>query len=174
MRHDAHDLVDLFNAQFAAGYDTVLVGGGDEPLYRPADAQHPRHRIIFTRDYFASALHEVAHWCIAGRRRRGLVDYGYWYRPDGRDADEQREFERVEARPQAIEWAFHVAAGSTFRVSVDNLSGAPADIERFRQAVFARLRDYHDEGFPPRAQRFIETLCRFYRRQWRLPEAPAD
>jgi len=163
VRHDAQDLIALFNGQFEASHSTILVRGGDEPLYLPADAEHPRHRIVFAHGYFASALHEIAHWCIAGRRRRRLVDYGYWYRPDGRCADEQLEFERVEAGPQAIEWAFHIAAGSEFRVSADNLSGKTVDTERFRQSVRDRLCGYRDGGFPPRAQRFLETLCDFYR-----------
>ncbi|WP_376693022.1 elongation factor P hydroxylase [Wenzhouxiangella sp. EGI_FJ10409] len=172
MKHDAQDLIDLFNAQFEASHNTVLVRGDDEPLYLPADADNPRHRIIFAHGFFASALHEIAHWCIAGRRRRMQVDYGYWYLPDGRDADEQREFERVEEKPQAIEWAFHIAAGSSFRISVDNLSGAAVDVERFRRRVFDRLDSYQANGFPARAQRFIEILCNFYRREWHLPEAP--
>ena len=171
MQHDVRDLIALFDDQFEASHNTVLVRGGDEPLYLPADADHPRHRIVFAHGYFASALHEIAHWCIAGRKRRTLVDYGYWYRPDGRDADEQLEFERVEAGPQAIEWAFHIAAGSEFRVSADNLSGETLDIERFRQRVHDGLYDYHANGFPPRARRFIAAMCAFYDRQWRLPQA---
>lgn len=172
VRHEAKDLIALFNGQFEASHNTILVHGGDEPLYLPADADHPRHRIVFTHDYFASALHEIAHWCIAGRRRRTLVDYGYWYRPDGRDADAQREFERVEAGPQAIEWAFHIAAGSSFRVSADNLSGAELDVAHFQQHVYDRLCAYHANGFPPRARRFTVALCAFYGIEWRLPQAP--
>lgn len=172
MKHDAQDLIDLFNAQFEASHNTVLVRGGDEPLYLPADADDSRHRIIFAHGFFASALHEIAHWCIAGRQRRMQVDYGYWYLPDGRDVDEQREFERVEEKPQAIEWAFHVAAGSSFRISVDNLSGAAVNVERFRRRVFDRLNSYQTTGFPPRAQSFIELLCDFYRRDWHPPQAP--
>lgn len=173
MQHDAQDLIALFNGQFEASHDTVLVRGDDEPLYLPADADDPRHRIVFAHGYFASALHEIAHWCIAGRHRRMLVDYGYWYRPDGRDADEQREFERVEAGPQAIEWAFHVAAGSRFQVSADNLSGAEFDVARFQQRVHDRLCGYHASGFPPRARRFIDALRARYGIEWRLPQAPA-
>ena len=97
------------------------------------------------------------------------MDYGYWYKPDGRDELEQAEFERVEARPQAIEWAFSLAAGSPFRVSVDNLSGAPADHLAFRRRVHDQLVRYASEGFPPRAQRFINVLCRAYSQRFRVP-----
>lgn len=168
---DANDLIRLFNATFAESHNTLLARGDDEPLYLPADATHSRHRILFAHGYFASALHEIAHWCLAGQRRRQLEDYGYWYRPDGRDAREQAEFERVESRPQAIEWAFHIAAGSVFRPSADNLSGAPVDMARFRSKIHAWLQHYNVHGFPPRARIFIDRLCAFYRREWRIPEA---
>ncbi len=54
-----------------------------------------------SRTVFASALHEISHWCIAGKARRELVDFGYWYCPDGRDAMTQSQFEDVEVKPQA-------------------------------------------------------------------------
>ena len=50
-----------------------------------------------------SALHEVAHWCIASAGRRRCRDYGYWYIPPPRDATAQTEFFAVEARVQALE-----------------------------------------------------------------------
>ncbi|MDX1454750.1 MAG: elongation factor P hydroxylase, partial [Gammaproteobacteria bacterium] len=109
MQHDVDALIRLFNSLFEDSHNTILVRGDDEPLYLPADTGHPRHRIIFAHGFFASALHEIAHWCIAGPQRRQLVDYGYWYRPDGRNAEEQRAFEDVEARPQALERIFSEA-----------------------------------------------------------------
>ena len=141
-KHRISDLIRLFNDEFLASHNTVLVRGGDEPIYLPADAEHPRHRIVFARGFYASALHEIAHWCIAGPRRRLLVDYGYWYRPDGRTAEEQAEFERVEARPQALEWAFSIVADFRFHVSADNLSGAPVDLDGFRRRVHSELCRY--------------------------------
>lgn len=161
--HHADDLIRLFNATFEASHGTILVGGGEEPLYRPADETHPCHRIIFTRDYFASALHEIAHWCIAGPARRRQEDYGYWYQPDGRDADQQAAFERVEARPQAIEWAFSRACGSPFRISLDNLDGEAPDPEPFRRRVSRTLARMERDGFPPRAAQFLAVLRDAYR-----------
>lgn len=99
VQHRPDDLIRLFNATFETGHNTVLLRGDSEPLYLPADANCSRHRIFFAHGFYASALHEIAHWCLAGQRRRQLEDYGYWYRPDGRDAWEQAEFERVESRP---------------------------------------------------------------------------
>jgi elongation factor P hydroxylase len=167
--HRIGDLIELFNGTFLRSENTELVRGEAEPIYLPADADYPHDRIVFAHGFYASALHEIAHWCIAGTERRRRVDYGYWYRPDGRDAREQAEFERVEARPQAIEWALSIAAGFRFEVSVDNLSGVAADRHAFRRRVHAQLAGYCRRGFPPRAERFMDELQRFYGTTFTLP-----
>lgn len=86
MQHDYTNLIEMFNCTFLDSYNTELILGGDEPVYLPADDGHRQHRIVFARGYFASALHEISHWCIAGEERRLVEDYGYWYEPDGRNA----------------------------------------------------------------------------------------
>lgn len=173
--HDAADLIALFATTFGSGENTVLLphrdawradrigGDADEPVYLPADADCPHHRIVFAHGFFASALHEVAHWCVAGDARRRRVDYGYWYAPDDRDAVKQAEFERVEAKPQAIEYAFSRAARFPFRVSADNLSGIEVDRAGFERKVMRQYERYVAHGFPSRAQRFIDALEAFYR-----------
>lgn len=163
MTHDSQDLIRLFARCFAASHNTRLVGGGAEPIYLPADPQEPMHRIIFTLDYFRSALHEVAHWCVAGEERRKQVDFGYWYAPDGRSAAQQSAFEQVEVKPQALEWLFCEAAGHRFRVSLDNLSGEPTDSMPFRQRVVDQVRCYLQTGIPERPARFIDALLNHYR-----------
>ncbi|MBL4833276.1 MAG: elongation factor P hydroxylase [Pseudomonas sp.] len=163
MNHDCQDLIRLFNACFAGDYNTVLVGGGAEPEYLPADATHPQHRIIFTRDYFRSALHEIAHWCVAGAKRRLLVDFGYWYAPDGRTADQQSAFEQVEVKPQALEQLFCEAAGHKFSVSLDNLGGETTDPTPFQRAVQQQALAYLDNGLPERPARFVDSLLAHYR-----------
>lgn len=170
-RHRPEDLIRLFDEEFRAE-NTVLIRGGDEPIYLPADADHPHHRVVFAHGFYASALHEIAHWCIAGAARRQRVDYGYWYAPDGRTAEEQAAFERLEVKPQAIEWAFALAAGAPFDVSADNLSGIPIDRAGFRRRVHAQLRRYAAEGFPPRARRFIDRLLAHYGRRLEIPDRP--
>ena len=50
---------------------------------------------------------------------------------DGRDEEQQKAFEQVEVKPQAIEWAFSIACDFKFNFSLDNLNGAPADILGF-------------------------------------------
>lgn len=117
------------------------------------------HRVIFTRDYFASALHEVAHWCIAGPERRQQLDYGYWYAPDGRDPQQQCEFEQVEVKPQALEWIFSRAAGFRFRLSADNLDGSGGVSETFRRSVWQQARIYSERGMPSRAAQFRASLA---------------
>lgn len=111
MTHEYQDLITIFNDTFLDQFNTKLELGGDEPIYLPADDEHPHHRIIFARGFYASALHEISHWCVAGPERRLLEDFGYWYEPDGRTAEVQAEFEKVEVRPQAYEWILAQSAG---------------------------------------------------------------
>ena len=153
----------VFNDSFAASHATRLVGGASEPLYQPAHGAQQWHRLYFREDYFASALHEVAHWCIAGEARRRLVDFGYWYAPEGRSPAQQRAFEAVECKPQALEWFFSRACGYRFRVSVDNLDaveGAIPDTLPFRRQLLSQARRWQQQGLPPRADRFYRALCR--------------
>ena len=151
-------LIAIFDAEFHDEFNTRLIRGEDEPVYLPANEKTRYHQIVFAHGFFSSALHEIAHWCVAGPERRLLEDYGYWYCPDGRNEAQQKQFEQVEVKPQAIEWAFTLAAGRQFSVSTDNLDGAEPDREGFTRAVKAQLTTYLNQGFPPRAQRFIAAL----------------
>ena len=159
---NAEELVVLFNACFASSENTKLVGDADEPMYQPANADRQYNQVLFTRDYFSSALHEIAHWCIAGKERRTLVDYGYWYLPDGRDALQQAKFEAVEVKPQALEYAFSLASGVKFRVSIDNLQGEETCSKQFEAAVENQLAHFIQSGFNARAQQFLDALHEFY------------
>lgn len=153
-------LIELFNHTFKA-FNTELVRGEEEPLYLPASESKPA-QVIFAHGYYASALHEIAHWCQAGKARRELEDYGYWYCPDGRDAAQQAEFEKVEIKPQAIEWGLTLAAGRKFHVSTDNLNGAEPDRVGFQAKVHEQVLRYLEEGFPPRAETLIQALQQHY------------
>lgn len=162
----ADSLIQVFNQAFAESESTLLVKGGDEPVYYPAGcAQNPGsfHQILFAHGYVNSALHEVAHWCIAGRERRKLVDYGYWYHPDGRSSSQQRCFEKVEIKPQALEWHFAKACGVGFRVSLDNLNNPHQHLlmdssAKFKQAVSDQAISYVQKGLPERAALF-KKIC---------------
>lgn len=160
--HDCQDLINIFNHLFATSEQTILLGNAEEPLYLPADADTPHHRVIFTRNYFASALHEIAHWCIASAERRKQVDYGYWYFPEGRNAEQQRQFEQAEIKPQALEYIFSQAAGSRFMVSQDNLATGHGDTALFAQNVAEQAEQYLTHGLPDRAELFRQQLANFY------------
>lgn len=153
------ELEDVFHQVFEASHRTRLLGGGSEPLYRPAASPEGFHTIIYTRDYAASALHEVAHWCVAGAARRLQEDYGYWYAPDGRTAAQQSLFEQVEVKPQAFEWLFSVAAGRKFRVSADNLEAGLGASETFKDAIYQQVQIYCMQGLPARADAFVRALA---------------
>jgi elongation factor P hydroxylase len=154
---DCNDLISLFNREFS-DYNTVLVGGGCEPLYTP-ERNGDRARIVFRADYIRSALHEIAHWVIAGEQRRQLDDYGYWYEPDGRSEAQQAAFERVEVLPQAIEKKFCEALALPFRVSVDNLNAeGEVDDSGFATKVEALADTLDQHSMPDRAWQFLEAL----------------
>lgn len=160
--HRCEDLIRLFDQTFAETENTRLIKGEDEPIYLPADENVSFHRVVFAHGFYASALHEIAHWCIAGKARRQLEDYGYWYCPDGRDAQQQAEFEKVEIKPQAVEWALSLACGKPFQVSTDNLNGAEPDRQTFTENVRKQLIQYMQDGLPPRAQLLVIVLTDFY------------
>lgn len=159
---NSSDLIDIFENLFSSSENTLLVGGAEEPLYSPADEQSRFHRIFFRYDYFASALHEIAHWCLAGKERRLIEDYGYWYKPDGRDDLWQSKFEQVEVKPQALESIFSASAGVKFRVSADNLMNPNADNLDFQRKVEEQALIYLKEGLPARADSFNQALLAFY------------
>lgn len=163
--HHYQDLIRIFDNCFDKKYKTRLVAGDDEPFYQPA-GELPYHQVVFAHGFFASALHEVAHWCIAGVERRQQFDYGYWYEPDGRNASQQAQFEQVERKPQALEWLFSLCAGSPFQVSVDNLGGAEVDRHAFTLAVHDQLTAYILNGLPERAQVFARALAAYYGQPW--------
>jgi elongation factor P hydroxylase len=125
-------------------------------------------QVVFAHGFYQSALHEIAHWCIAGEQRRQQVDYGYWYSPDGRTASQQAQFEQAEIKPQAIEWAFSRACRRKFKASCDNLAGdefgQQPDHVVFQHQIEKQLREYDVNGFPPRAKIFIDALAAYYQK----------
>lgn len=174
MTHCLEDVIALFDGLFQPSYNTCLIRGGEEPLYLPADDSMPFHRVIFANGFYASALHEISHWCIAGARRRQWEDYGYWYLPDGRGAAEQQDFEEVEVAPQALELLFSRACGLPFNVSVDNLGGeAEVDRDAFRARVEARAARYQRDELPRRAAALERALRAFYHQGADLEHAAA-
>lgn len=179
-QHCAEDLIALFNDCFSESHRTVLVRGDHEPIYHTWQGQSAA-QIVFAHGYFSSALHEIAHWCIAGPERLKQDDYGYWYLPDGRNHQQQQAFEKVEVKPQALEWLFSLAAGYPFVFSADNLDGDVGDMATFKAAVVAQAGRYLKAGPKRRARKWLRALSAHYgtvekldrlRQQWpACPEA---
>lgn len=155
----AGDIERVFNTCFLVSHNTVLTGGAAEPFYRPADEHGLQHCIVYRDDFVSSSLHEVAHWLVAGAERRLLPDWGYWYAPDGRSAEQQQQFLQVEIKPQALEWLLHKACGLPFRVSLDNLGEGAGDGQLFKNAVFAQAGDYLANGVNDRTRIFYHALA---------------
>jgi elongation factor P hydroxylase len=149
-------IAETFNGAFLVSHHTTMRGGAAEPLYEPAVGPEPA-QIVFTHDYPASALHEAAHWCLAGALRRTQRDYGYWYVPGPRDPVQREAFFRAEADVQAVEAIFAQACGVRFVVSADDFDASPAELASFETIVAKRLAIRRTE-LPPRARRFCESL----------------
>ncbi|MEH6449813.1 MAG: elongation factor P hydroxylase [Oleispira sp.] len=164
--YNPDQLIQIFNRLFMDRNKTCLEHSSDEPIYLPADQQNSHHRILFAHGFFASALHEISHWCIAGEERRLLVDFGYWYEPDGRSEEKQREFEQVEVKPQAIEWILTKASGRSFNISTDNLNGDAQAIaagrQQFANNVVKQVKIYLLNGLPERAAILKQALLDYY------------
>ena len=129
-----------FNACFGKKYRVEMRGGADEPEYIPPRTDQTG-KLIYRSDYASSALHEAAHWCIAGPARRARVDFGYEYSPPPRTPLEQDQFFRFERRVQALEWIFSDCAQVIFHPSADNLE---VDTDQFLgQLELAKEQELH-------------------------------
>ncbi|MDE4455549.1 elongation factor P hydroxylase [Psychrobacter sp. DAB_AL62B] len=156
-------LILLFNALFV-NQRVILVRGTGEPEYFPAQNNQPA-RIEFAHGFFASALHEISHFCVAGQRRRQLSDFGYWYAPDGRSAAQQQAFERVEIKPQALECLFTLACRRPFQVSQDNLfADFDTSNSTFPQDVYQQVKTYiaKPHTLPADAKTLLQALLTSY------------
>ena len=158
-----HLIEDAFSNCFLEEFKTILEGGAKEPLYVPADAGKGLNILHYREDYFSSALHEVAHWCLAGEARRKRIDFGYWYVPEGRSVMQQAKFQSVEARPQALEFLFSLACNCDFQLSLDNHSDLDiSDMHNFALSVAQEARTFVLKGLPNRAKSFFMELTRSF------------
>ena len=152
-------IAQTFAQTLGREHNAQLTGGALEPLYRPATSNAPA-TLYFREDYPASALHEVAHWCIAGTQRRRQEDFGYHYISGPRNAEDQVAFFESELRTQSLERAFASALGLEFQPSADNVE---ADIDAFAHAIEAyskTLQNWLASSAGSRAQTFIRALER--------------
>ncbi len=156
---DVTSLAELFDELFYERWNTRLEPSDSDPIYLPVSDDCPYNRILYYKDFFSSALHEISHWCIAGSDRRTQVDFGYWYNPQRTTAEEQELFERFEAKVQGLEWVFSSAAGKEFFVSCDCFDQSLLDLNRFRKSVtMEALRIVDSSSLPLRTEIFIKAL----------------
>lgn len=151
-------LLNLLNTQYLSEYNTRIIGGFDEPFYQ-ASVRGEAAQIQFSHDYIRSALHELAHWCVAGVERRKQNDYGYWYAADGRTQQQQNAFYRVEIKPQTIEWALCLLIDEPFEPSVDNLNNETEGEKKFAESLHQQMLVFLREGFPKRAQEILVMIA---------------
>ncbi|CAG21073.1 putative transporting ATPase [Photobacterium profundum SS9] len=82
----------------------------------------------------------------------------------GRTDAVQAEFEKVEIKPQAVEWILSASCGFRFQVSCDNLSG---DREPDRVVFTLKVREqvlrYLVQGMPERTQILSDRLRAYYK-----------
>lgn len=156
---DCEEIKSAFEKEFGQSHNIRLQGGAEEPLYLPARPGQVHNQLIYTRDYPASALHELAHWCLASTAQLALKDWGHWYTPDGRTAEQQRTFQRAEARVQAIEWLLSLGAGRPFRESSDNLSGEAIDDSDFKDQIYQCALRFCAQGVPERAGQLFDAFA---------------
>ena len=147
----------VFNRQFANSYRTVMVGGNVEPLYLPGRGIEPA-LVAYTRDYPASALHEAAHWCLAGPSRRQRRDYGYWYVPGPRSPEQRHAFFAAELDVQALEAEFARVAGVKFVVSADDFDAPAHELDAFVLRVYERSAIFRRQ-LPERAAQMRGALA---------------
>lgn len=135
-----------------------MVGGATEPLYLPA-RQGRLAELYYREDFAASALHEAAHWCIAGKARRAQVDFGYDYQPPPRTELGQDAFFAAEVKTQALERLFAQAANVEFRASADNLQANVAGFEAQLDGSMGRVESWLLHTTDTRAHRFLQALA---------------
>lgn len=147
------EICQCFNRLFERRFKVQLRGGGVEPEYIPP-AGTQAGVIIAREDYAASALHEAAHWCVAGAARRKLPDYGYVYLPPPRSAADQARFFDSELRNQAVERYLCAAAGVGFRASADDPGLVLSELAAFEARVCSATKP------PPKRAVLLATALR--------------
>lgn len=136
-----------------------MVGGASEPLYTPC-CDSREGRLYYREDFRASALHEAAHWCVAGKDRRQKEDFGYDYEPPPRSRAQQSAFYLAEAKVQALEKLFSAAASIAFTPSTDDPELNPDDFREKIDALVPGMAAWMIFSPDCRARRFFGVLQR--------------
>ncbi len=155
----------VFNRLFADTQLTVLQGGASEPYYQPPGPSS-LGVLHYREDFAASALHESAHWCIAGNARRRLADFGYTYQPPPRTRQQQSLFFALELKTQTVEYIFSDCAGVDFQPSADNLDVSVQCFMTQIELNVSRVQDWMATTPDRRAMIFCEAL----QEQWQTDQ----
>lgn len=150
------NLINAFSDIFP---NLIIKGDAEEPFYE-APRANTNAVLYFRSNYPRSLLHEISHYCLAGDRRRSLDDFGYWYTPCGRTAEEQQRFEMVEARPQGLEKVICEIVGIKFSPSFDDFSGRPPS-ESFLQHLELAYQEMRLNP-PPTANKVLSGLKKYW------------
>ena len=118
---NVEQIIQVFDRCFGEQYSTRLCGGAGEPLYLPPEGEQPA-QLFFRADYSSSALHEVAHWCLACAKRRQRADFGYEYAASTQQCRAAAILLQAELRTQSLEFCSAAAAGVRFTISTDNFN----------------------------------------------------
>lgn len=158
---DTKQIKVIFEKTFYMDYKVILCYGFNEPYYL-ASNDRGESEIRCRENFVRSALHEIAHWCVAGSSRRKMDDYGYWYKADGRTNAEQQVFYQVEVLPQAYEKLFCLALDLNFEVSADNLTNPEIEGSHvFAIAVDKKYNQLKLQNLPVRVAKFNQALQDF-------------
>ncbi len=152
-------LAEVFNLSFGDTYNVRCLGGFSQPEYLTAMQTQGSAQLRYTRDYAASALHEIAHWCVAGKDRLALNDFGYGYLPPPRDKATQQRFFALEFKVQVLEAWFASGTGVRFVASADNFDCSDEARNAFAQQITTAVQAYTLADVPPRAQEFTRALA---------------
>ncbi len=161
------EIAARFNAVFDPGpgpagrrdpAPTRLVGGAAEPWFEPAAPGRPA-LIRYRGDFAQSALHEIAHWCLAGPAGRRRPDYGLIYEPPPRGDAAQARFYAAEVPVQALEMLLARVAGASFHFSPDNPGAELGPQDRhFEDRVVAAFQQLCRQGPGRLAERVLAAL----------------
>lgn len=159
-------IIEVFNSCFRTAEQTWLIGGANEPWYERAKGDNEA-RLYCRADYAASALHEVAHWCLATQEQRMRDDFGFTYLAPPRTLAAQRAFFQLELPVQSLESLFADAAGIEFKVSADSFDPSHAKlISEFAGAVACyrtTTEKWLESEAGSRAKLFADALARVER-----------
>ncbi len=112
----------------------------------------------------------ISHWCIAGKARRELVDFGYWYCRTDAMPRHKASLKMLEVKPQALDCCSAWQRDIRLMLAATIWKDFEPDRVVFQRRVHAQVMDYLANGIPERPARFIKALQNYYH----TPELTAE